>query len=53
MTLDAALALQKVRMVLSLMFLMNQTSITQVTLVALVTTQQAQPIPVGTAALPS
>ena len=37
--LDAALASQKVTMILSLLFLMNQTSITQVTLVALVTTQ--------------
>ena len=51
--LDAALASQKVRMILSLLFVMNKTSMTRVTLVALVTTQQAQLVPVGAAALPS
>ena len=53
MTLDAALASQKVRMILSLLFLMNQTSMARITLVVLVSTQQAQPTLVGAAALPS
>ena len=53
MTLDAALALQKVRMILSLLFRMNETPMTRVTLMAPVSTQQAQPVPVGAAALPS
>ena len=44
MTFDAVLPSQKVRMVrmiLSLMFLMNQTSMTRITPVVLVSTQQA------------
>ena len=51
--LDAALASQKVRMILFLLFLMNQTSMARITLVVLVSTQQAQPTLVGAAALPS
>ena len=51
MTLDAALALQKVR-ILALLFLMNQMPMMRVTLVAPVLTQQAQPVPVRAAAPP-
>ena len=54
MTFDAALPLQKVRMVkmiLSLLFLMNQTSMARITLVVLMSAKQAQPAPMGAAAL--
>ena len=53
-TFDAALPLQKVRMVkmiLSLLFLMNQTSMARITLVVLMSAKQAQPAPMGAAAL--
>ena len=51
--LRAVLASQKVRMILALVFLMDQTLIAWVTVVALVTTQQTQLVLVGTAPLPS
>ena len=54
MTFDADLSskkVQKVRVMLLILSLMNHSSMARITLVVLASTQQARPAPVGAAAL--